>query len=133
MFLFVWKAAQSTPIMGLLFSTNHNSLQVCSGNPKVRFMQKAHVDFCFFLWHSKQYESFINTVLVVSLSSADFSDCCCVCTEKKDVKKCSACKMVSGRYIYIYKVSLKASFHSGCFYETVLSNPYVRRESHVTG
>ena len=99
-------------------------------------MQKAHVDFCFFLWHSKQYESFINTVLVVSLSSADFSDCCCVCTEKKDVKKCSACKMVSGRYIY--KVSLKASFglvtfHSGCFYETVLGKPYVRPESHVRG
>ena len=47
MFLFVGEAAQSTPIMGLLFSTNHNSLQVCSGTPKVRFMQKAHVDF----WH----------------------------------------------------------------------------------
>ena len=28
-------------------------------------------------------------------SSADFSDCRSVCTEKRNVKKCSACKMVS--------------------------------------
>ena len=45
---------------------------------------------------------------MVCLSSADFSDCCCVCTEKKDVKKCSACKMVSGRDIY--KPPLEESF-----------------------
>lgn len=29
------------------------------------------------------------------LSSGDFSDCCGVCTENRNVKKCSACKTVS--------------------------------------
>ena len=82
--------------MDFLFFTKDNFLQVFSGTPKLIFMQKAYVD-CLFLFIA--LESFINSVLVVSLSSADFSDCCCVCTEKKDVKKCSACKMVSGRDI----------------------------------
>ncbi|XP_068710703.1 ankyrin repeat and MYND domain-containing protein 2-like isoform X2 [Montipora foliosa] len=34
------------------------------------------------------------TQSINGLRCADFSDCCSVCTEKRNVKKCSACKMV---------------------------------------
>ena len=36
-----------TPIMDFLFFTKHNSLQVCTGTQKLRFMQKAYVDCLF--------------------------------------------------------------------------------------